>query len=232
MAENPFYAFVHLVELDQSVDQHMLKREKLQMFIDQIAQRTRQHQHKLETLRQQAHDLRKQLHQVELEQKTLLQQEKNKRSKLNAVNTAKEYAALEHELALIMQESQAKEESIFALWEQCEAADAHVKNEEHELQQLQKKDHEEITNIEHERLKLAQEIEELHKNRSGYLHTAPEEFVARYNTMRNSLKNPVVPVVENICSACSTQLMHADLLQLRRHVILPCKACYRLLYMK
>ena len=232
MTENPFYAFVHLVELDQSIDQRIIKREKLQTTIEQVQERFRQQQQATEASRQKIHDLRKQLHQAELEHKTVQQQEKNKRSKLDAVNTAKEYAALEHELQLILKDAQTKEEAIFVLWSAFEVQEQKLKQEEQHLLKLQEADQEEIAGIEHERLKIAQEIAELEQDRKKYLHAAPEEFVARYMAMRGSLKNPVVPVVENVCSACSTQLMNTDLLQLRRHVIVPCKACYRLLYMK
>lgn len=232
MVDNPFYAFVNLVELDQSIDQRTIKREKLQKVIDQTTERSHQQQAAVAAAEQILQTLRKQLHQAELELKTFQQQEQKKRSQLDAVNTAKEYAALEHELQAILKEAQAKEETIFVIWAQFEQQELLVKKETQELQHLFKKNQEEIANIEHERLKLAQEVEELTANRAHYLHAAPEEYVAKYQAMRNSLKNPVVPVVENICSACSTQLMQTDLLQLRRHVIVPCKACYRLLYMK
>lgn len=232
MAENPFYAFVNLVELDQSIDQRIIKREKLQIVIDQVKQRSRTQQETVAAAGQKLHDLRKQFHQTELEHTALQQQEKNKRTKLDAVNTAKEYAALEHELQLVLQQEQTKEEEVFALWARIEQQEAQVKKDEHELAQLQKKDQEEMNNIEHERSKLAQEIDELKTRRPSHEQAAPEEFVAKYATMRSSLKNPVVAVHENNCSACGTQVRQADLLQLRRHVIVPCTTCYRLLYMK
>lgn len=232
VSENPFYAFVNLVELDQAIDQRVIKREKLQITIGQAEQRLKEQEAALQFLRTKLHELRKSISAVELEHKALQQQEKQKRTKLDAVNTAKEYAALEQELQVIMQQAQEKEDAIFALWADFEKHEAAVTHQEKEIKELQKKIAEEIANIESERKKLSQEIEELTLNRSKYLHTAPEEFVAKYESMRESIKNPIVPVYENNCSACATQIMHADLMQLRRHVIVPCKTCYRLLYMK
>lgn len=232
MAENPFYAFIHLVELDQAIDQRIIKREKLQITIDQAKQRLQEQEDHSQFLRTKLHELRKSISAVELEHKALQQQEKQKRAKLDAVNTAKEYTALEHELQVLIQQSHEKEESIFALWAEFEKHETAVTHQEKEIKELQKKIAEEIENIESARKHLSQEIEELTLNRSKYLHTAPEEFVAKYESMRESLKNPIVPVHENNCSACATQIMNADLMQLRRHVIVPCKTCYRLLYMK
>lgn len=232
MSENPFYAFIHLVELDQAIDQRIIKREKLQITIGQAEQRLKEQEEALQFLRTKLHELRKSISAVELEHKSLQQQEKQKRAKLDAVNTAKEYAALEHELAVVMKQAQEKEDAIFTLWADFEKHETAVAHQEKQIKELQKKIAEEIANIESAREKLAQEIDELNLTRSSYQQAAPAEFVANYESMRNSLKNPVVAVAENSCSACFTQIMNADLMQLRRHVIVPCKTCYRLLYMK
>lgn len=232
MSENPFYAFVHLVELDQAIDQQSIQRDKLQITIDQARQRLKEHQEEVQFLRTKLQELRKSISLVELEHKALQQQEQQKQAKLNAVNTAKEYAALQHELQVVTQQAQAKEESIFALWADFEKYETAVAHKDHELKQLEKKIEEEIANIETAREKHAQEIDVLQANRHTHVHAAPEEFVARYESMRESIKNPVVPVIENTCSGCFTQLQNVDLMQLRRHVIVPCKSCYRLMYMK
>jgi predicted nucleic acid-binding Zn-ribbon protein len=219
MVENPFYAFVYLVELDQSIDRLHTQYAKLTKQIAHAQQRLQQQEDLLKLSRGALQELRKTISHLELEHKALQAQEQQKRRKLEAVNTAKEYTALEHELQIIVQQGQEKEEAI-------------VQREESALIPIRATIAEEICTIQDAQQDSMQEVEKLNTQRSQYVQSAPEDFVTRYESMRQSLKNPVVPVIENTCSACATHIVAGDLLQLRRHVIVPCKSCYRLLYMK
>lgn len=232
MVENPFLAFVSLIELDQKLDQLAFQKAKLNDLIHRVQQHVQQQERVVGEQCAQAHVLRKQISSQELEHKSLQTQEKKIRTKLDQVNTAKEYQAIEHELQAIMQQEEQKEEAIFTAWTEFERLTKQCHDAEHELQLLSKKTQEEIDGIQHKINELEHESHSVAGQRPFFVQKSPEEFVEKYESMRKLVKDPVVPVSENRCGACSTVLMSADLAQLRRHVLVSCKTCYRLLYMK
>lgn len=79
---------------------------------------------------------------------------------------------------------------------------------------------------------LSESIEQARAQRPDKEKGLPTEWLEKYAIMRESVSNPVVPVINDSCSACFYSLTAQDLSRVRRNGILQCKQCYRFLYME
>ena len=70
------------------------------------------------------------------------------------------------------------------------------------------------------------------KNEQDLCNVVPAELLDNYEHMRGLVINPVVPVVHNSCSACFYPVPAQDLAILKKGKLLPCKSCYRILYIE
>ena len=66
--------------------------------------------------------------------------------------------------------------------------------------------------------------------RHDHTKDVPQEWLDKYNRMRNTVSNPVVPVVSGTCGGCSYLLTTQTLLSLGQNKMIQCSGCYRLLY--
>ena len=57
-----------------------------------------------------------------------------------------------------------------------------------------------------------------------------EEWLNKYERMIHRVSDPIVPVMEESCSACYYAILRQDLQKLKKSGVLPCRNCYRLLY--
>lgn len=231
MAEsNPFYAFIKLVELDNQIHALRTQSEKLQAQLKAGHERFQTQAQLVEKKEFELHELNKKLALRDLELKALQDRMKKLQDKLDAVASPKEHKALEHELELLSEKKQLEEEKVFELMQ--EAEDAHKQYAQHKEQgQLAHKQQQEEQQLAVARAaEIKEKIELLEKERSAALEGSPAEYRAKYESMRQSLSDPVVAVAGDSCGACASQIMPSDLAQLRRHVLVPCKECYRLLY--
>ena len=56
------------------------------------------------------------------------------------------------------------------------------------------------------------------------------ELLGQYKIMKEKIDNPVVPLARGSCSACFTLVSQPELIEAKRHKLITCKGCYRLLY--
>lgn len=232
VSSDPFAAALLLVKLDYSVQ---LLEKQVQTITSAIAQHDalcNQERAALTAVQTIVHNLRKQLAQYELEDKTLLVQERTVRKKLDTVASTKEFQALTKELEELQLAKKKTEEQVFGAWSEIEAAQEQLQAVETQAGQTcartEQKKQELFTQLEQTQTSLAQELDK----RQSYCDIVNPEWLQKYETMRKSVPNPVVPVVDGSCGACSFDIVHADLMQLERHVFLPCRGCYRLLYIE
>ena len=78
---------------------------------------------------------------------------------------------------------------------------------------------------------LYDEIEHKQAQRENKEKIVPEEWREKYASMLLRVENPVVTVENGNCTGCFSLVNQQDLAALARHKILPCKTCYRLLYL-
>lgn len=144
--------------------------------------------------------------------------------------TAKESQACEHEITRLTLEQAVQETIVLDSWDFLQKTSSQLHATESSL------------SIEHtQRLATVQQLEsELNaqmlaatndKNkRSEISAQVSPEWLNRYESMRETVKNPIVPVTQSSCSSCFYTITAQDLMRIKRSGLLPCKSCYRLLY--
>jgi predicted nucleic acid-binding Zn-ribbon protein len=48
--------------------------------------------------------------------------------------------------------------------------------------------------------------------------------------MKHNVPDPIVPVLNECCSACFYAVLYQDMVKLKKAELLPCRNCYRFLY--
>jgi predicted nucleic acid-binding Zn-ribbon protein len=78
---------------------------------------------------------------------------------------------------------------------------------------------------------MQEEIKVQEKDRKRIESIVPQGWLEKYAIMRTKVTDPVVPVINNSCSACFYDVIGQDLQELRKKKLLQCKECYRFLYL-
>lgn len=175
-------------------------------------------------------DLQKEFQELRLSREEALQHEQRKRERLETISSPKEYRALERELELLSKKSREVEQRAQQLAGVCkknkEEVDFLLLREE----QLQAETAIQKKNYEEEMHGLNKEIELLLQERTVLICLVPLEWQGRYEKMRLHVEDPVVPVLNTVCSSCYYVVLPHDLGQLKKHALISCKNCYRILY--
>lgn len=229
---NPFTTALLLVKLDHTVLLLEKEIQKSTAAREQQQAQAETEQKKLTSAQAQIHELRKQLAQYELEDKTALGQERALEKKLDASGSAKEFQALTRELEELRNSKKQIEEKVLSVWSNLEEAQEQVPALEAQVRQQLGILEQQKQTLDAHLVELQEQLAQERAKREGYCALVDPEWLSKYETMRLSVANPVVPVVNGTCSACSFDIVHADLMQLERHVFLPCRGCYRLLYIE
>ncbi len=227
---NPFFAFIRLVELDHHLAKLADQRRRLEAQQTELTVKRQQLVSNVAHAQENVHSLQKELARQELELRTVQTKQEQVRKKLEIVGSTKEWTALDHELQGLVTQQQAIESVIFGLWQQIEVAERSLQEE-----QRSSKEADQLLIEQQEALRPdinaleAEHAQYVQKRAAAVLH-APEEYMKKYELMRAQLENPVVPVVDDCCSSCASLITKVDLAQLKRHLLVPCRSCYRLLY--
>ena len=123
-----------------------------------------------------------------------------------------------------------QENVLLSCWNDLEKAELLLKKEESE----NTKKIEELKNnivTKDESIKKEEEtLKTLQKKREEASSIIPEEWLKKYDRMKDNVSDPIVPVVRDVCSSCYYSILQQDLYRLKKSDILPCRNCYRLLY--
>lgn len=227
---NPFFKFIDYVNLDGQLTSTRKAFENNTLTLDRLQLEHDERKIIFERLRTQVHDLRKQIDEKELELKILRDRERTKRDHLESVSSPKEYTSLNNELANLERTKREHEDAIIELWQQREQTEAALAE--------QQKLYEQYTNdVEQQKIKLASEHEQLKVQRDSLIHhleeTAKQVYpplLEQYISMKGTVPNPAVPVIDGACSACFYVITANDLTAIKRHKLVQCKECYRILF--
>lgn len=231
-AENPYYQFIAFVEFDRSLT---LMRVRLAQEQETLARTVKQYQALEQNLlseKAKVHDLKKAVDRLELELKDLRHKEKAKKAQLDTVSSAREYQSLEHELATLAQASTKIDDELFEIWQQHELAQEHLVVIQKDLEQALAEQAAQREKHERSIHEIQEQIAQAQAERADRLTLVPEDWRVQYESMRARVDNPVVPVENGLCTGCFFQVSGPDLLALRRHKLLTCKDCFRILYSK
>jgi predicted nucleic acid-binding Zn-ribbon protein len=166
----------------------------------------------------------------ELTLKELKETEAQKRLQLDAVKNQKEYKAFQSEIeSLAAQRNKQEEESLKHLYL--------IDKLKAELETLQQSDTEKHAILEHDKQIKADNLAHLQttlletvQKRETAIQHVPSEWRIQYERMKQSVPDPIVPVLDGSCSACYYAVLFHDLAKLKKSQLVVCRNCYRFLY--
>lgn len=228
--ESPLAKLIELVKFDQKilVLEHSLS--SLEKEVAQYEQEISQIQHHLDVAKQHMRSTRKAVDEKELRMKELDQLEKDAKKRLDLVQGQREYESCMKQIKTIQKEQQEFEEELLDSWKQFELAQVQhndklqfVTSKTEELVGLVSSKNEEIE-------ELKKEIDLQSKDRPVLELSMPEDLIAKYQVMRKRVKDPVVPLEHESCSACFYHVLQQDLISIQRGALKQCHNCFRFLY--
>jgi predicted nucleic acid-binding Zn-ribbon protein len=166
----------------------------------------------------------------ELQAQTLQDDETHKRDQLDNIKTQKEYKALEKEIATITFQRKDVDDLLLNSYHQMDLEKAKIAKDkelyEQKIEQLIKD-----IDTKQEHLKnLEQNLTQTHHERSALTEKIPVDWLSRYERMKHNVPDPIVPVLNECCSACFYAVLYQDMVKLKKAELLPCRNCYRFLY--
>lgn len=229
--QNPFQAFINLVTFDAALHNLHMQVDQYKAGEQQLQEQQQAIEYQLQQTKNRIHQLRKEVDMYELKMKTLDNQLGEKKEYLERVMNPREYQSLIAEINAIKREQNDMEHSILTAWNKMETGqreyDALEKSVHNQLQEINGKREE----VKKNSLHIQQEIAAKEKEREHMQNTIPQEWLEKYAIMRAKVADPVVPVINDSCSACFYDVIEQDLQELRKRKLLQCKECYRFLYL-
>jgi predicted nucleic acid-binding Zn-ribbon protein len=231
MNETPFEQFIMLVQVDQNINALTASIAALEKQNSEYTNNDEIHKAKLEEVKHKLHDVRKEVEAKELEMKILDQQETEKKNRLDAIGGYKEYQSIKAEIDQLKKAQHDLEDSLMAAWNHLET----IKKESEHATQIYQQQHMQLQEkTEHNQQKITElqaQIAALVTDRTQKEQGIPAEWLEKYAVMRSKVTDPVVPVVNDSCTACFYKVSAQDMQFLRRRRLVQCKDCYRLLYL-
>lgn len=59
----------------------------------------------------------------------------------------------------------------------------------------------------------------------------PDDFLETYVSMMKRIANPVLPIIKDACSGCSSGLLSSEIAKARAGEFVSCQGCYRMAYL-
>lgn len=188
-------------------------------------------QNKKEALDREYKDLEKAITAGELDVRSLRSTQQAKQIQLDSAQSQREVQALESELALLSERCKIAEDAVLALYHKHDECSKQRMQCEKDFENSQIKVLEEGDVFKREHDRRARDLEQFELDRQTLFARIPPEWAQKYERMRQSVEDPIVPVINNCCSSCYYGVLHHDLSLLKRHMIVSCRNCYRLLYL-
>lgn len=230
-SETPFHTFINLIECDQQIHQLMLQKKALDVQNEQFEKERSATEQQAKVSQSKWITLKKEVDARELEMKVLDGQEAEKKRRLEHATDYKMYQALKSEIAQIKLAQHNLEEGIIAAWDDLESAKREYDTQSTALAQKDIAIDSALAQNTQKSVEIDAQIEQLHAKRDTLEKQIPDEWRDKYTMMRARVPNPVVPVINGICSACFYRVLDQDILALTHRKLLQCKDCFRLLYL-
>ena len=184
----------------------------------------------IESIKAKYHDAKKELNLAEMNAAELKEKEDKKRKQLESLDNSKQYPVLEKELKSIVQKRVEIDNILLSSWHKVEELGKKLTQIETEKTETIKQLEEGMQVQQQEINDLKIQLENLDKVRAEALQLIPLEWQTKYERMKNKVSDPIVPVIDSVCSACYYSVLRQDLLELKKSAVLPCRNCYRFLY--
>ncbi len=175
---------------------------------------------------------RKEIDLIELKILELDNLEKEKKVALEAIKTQKEADAITKELEVLSTSQQDQEDLLMRTLHELEQTEKKYDEqgilEEEQTVEIEK----EITDLQAQVKTLQTELIEVNAKKTASLEQLPPEWATRYKRMKGRVNDPVVSTLGESCSVCYYQILSQDLARIRKGELLPCRNCYRFLYLE
>lgn len=233
MSVTSFDCFLSIVAFDQSLASVKKNVAALVVSLSDIENQELQAKASIVQLHNDLRDRKKSAAALELELTVKQQEIAKKRSQSEMINQAREYASLEGEIARKQQEAEQLEEQIFSVWQSIEENEQSIESREQALKDIVSALVVRGTKIREQIRQGEAALERAQAERSEKFSCMTNELLQLYELRRSQNIAPVAVAVENgTCSWCGNVVPSGDLGALKRHVVLPCQGCRRLLYIQ
>lgn len=230
MNNQKLQTFIDLVAFDQHLSalesMIILSEKKLQKLqADSI-----EIQKKIEDKIAQKKELKKEYDLQELFVADLQAKDTHQSTVIERAKNSKECEAANKELLHIRAELARQEKKLVQLWNNYQMIQKDVDVMHVEQVQKAAEIEAEISKEQEQLVGFKKDLENQTSLRKSKVDLLPQEWIHLYENMRGRVINPVVPVAQDACSACFYSIASRDLQSLRQNGLMPCKDCYRFLF--
>ena len=230
MEKSPFKRFIALIEFDQSFSLVEKELEDVLIILDAVQDQIIEIEREYEKERASVQALRKEVDTRELEMRVLDEKEKVSRERSVLASTAKEYQSFKKECDQLKQLQHEHEDVLVQAWGLFDQAQKLFEAKEKAHKEQKATLQERVDSHENRKQELLEQLNHREEKRQEYMAGLPEEWLEKYNRMRNRVPNPVVSVVAGTCGGCSCVLTQSVLMALDLNKMMQCSSCYRLMY--
>jgi predicted nucleic acid-binding Zn-ribbon protein len=230
MPENPFVAFVDLVQCDASVLNSKKQLASTRQELQKIVQKQKVVEQQQEEIKGALYSQRKEVDRHELLLKETEQAIALKKRRLHEISSPKEYSAVQQELNTLEQNKDELDEKVLSLWQAYEEQSLYHQKEDDQIMQQLQQHRTQSTSYENRIAELETEIKQKQTECDYKKRIVPADWLEKYRIMGSRIENPVVLVAQGSCSACFYPISQQDLAALQRHRLVECRGCFRLLY--
>lgn len=228
---DPFSLFINFIIRDAAWREAQKELEAQERRVELLYEEQRDKEAALIVFKENVQALFKRMHTYELEARTLRERMAEARRKLEFVESPREYTALHKELDELAVREKDTEELLFTTWQEHEVQQTQY-TEKAQAHELWLKEHKQLlNNAQQLKDSLVEKVTCLERERAELEKCVSPDFLTPYYEMKRSVVDPVVPVINNYCSSCRCMVAQQDLSIMRRHILVQCKECYRLLYL-
>jgi predicted nucleic acid-binding Zn-ribbon protein len=186
----------------------------------------------LESDRTNVRELKKIVDAHELQMKVLDEKMRAAKSKLSTASTGREYELLKKEFDASSHEQNLFEDTLLTAWSTFENAQKLLVQKESAHQEKIAQSQQALAEKNAKKDALQVALTEKNGHRLEKQQGLPEKWIADYERMRGTVKNPVVPLENGSCSACFESLAGHQITELARKQLAPCGGCFRFLFIK
>ncbi len=222
---------IELVELDQHIVQLSQEQKESESKKAHLEGEKAQEVEEVDVAHKKAHDLQIKIDGLELELKSLEQKQKRTKEKLLTVGNQKELDSLRYEEESLTKQREEFDDQGLVLLLDLETAQKEAAYKKAEQPKKVQVIQVELDELEDRRAHISKLIAAYTTQRLMLVSAVPDDFLETYDSMLARIPNPVLPVIKDACSGCSSGLRSLEVAKLRAGEFVPCQGCYRLMYL-
>lgn len=217
---------------DEKIDALQRQNRNLPLEQSRLQQQLIHQQQALQAQKLETQKIEANRKKLDLEVQTQQQQINKLRSQLQQTRKNEEYSALLHEIEQAEKLITSLEDDELVLMEQYEKAMVHWNEEAKKNATKETAFQQQISQIEIQFKNVEKELAQLLSERASYLKEIPENILNRYERLRQSKADAIVPVEHRtVCGGCHLTLMTQTLVDCKtQNKIVSCENCGRFLY--